>query len=70
MFSPISSDHFEKPKTEFKPGPAPQLLWIEIKDLVIDPSYAEFDRYRGSQLGRFMGSQPNYLQGPLSDFGN
>jgi hypothetical protein len=48
MFKPISSDHFEKPKSEFKPGPAPQLMWIEIKDLVIDPSYQRDIGRRGT----------------------
>jgi uncharacterized protein DUF6551 len=48
MFKPISSDHFETPKTEFRPGPAPQLLWIEIKDLVIDPSYQRDIGKRGA----------------------
>jgi ParB-like nuclease domain len=48
MFKPISSDNFENPKTEFRPGPAPQLLWIEIKDLVIDPSYQRDIGRRGA----------------------
>jgi hypothetical protein len=32
MLKPISSEHFEKPESKFRPGPAPQFLWIEIKD--------------------------------------
>lgn len=48
MFKPISSVHFERPKSEFKPGPAPQLMWIEIKDLVIDPSYQRDIGRRGT----------------------
>jgi hypothetical protein len=50
MFRPLSAsmDQFEKPTAEFKPGPAPQLLWIEIKDLVVDPSYQRDIGRRGA----------------------
>ena len=35
MFNPISIDRFDKPEALFKPGPAPQLMWLEIKNLVV-----------------------------------
>lgn len=48
MFQPISMDRFDKPDSEFKPGPAPQLLWIEINDLVVDLSYQRDIGKRGA----------------------
>jgi hypothetical protein len=48
MFKPITVHGFEKIQSEFKPGPAPQLLWIAIKDLVIDPSYQRDIGRRGA----------------------
>jgi hypothetical protein len=48
MFKPITVHGFETPQSEFKPGPAPQLLWIDIKDLVIDPSYQREIGRRGA----------------------
>ncbi len=48
MLQPISTDQFEKPTSDFKPGPAPQQLWIEIKDLVVDPTYQRDIGRRGS----------------------
>lgn len=48
MFNPISCEQFDKPESDFKPGPAPQLLWIEIKDLVVDRSYQRDIGKRGA----------------------
>ena len=48
MFNPISCEQFEKPEADFKPGPAPQLLWIEIKSLVVDRSYQRDIGKRGA----------------------
>jgi len=48
MFQPISSDRFDMPVSEFKPGPAPQLQWIEIKDLVVDLTYQREIGRRGA----------------------
>ena len=39
MFRDLTTDGFVKPKAEFSPGPAPVLIWLEIKDLVIDDTY-------------------------------
>lgn len=48
MFQPISSERFDAPRSDFKPGPAPQLQWIEIKDLVVDLTYQREIGKRGA----------------------
>ena len=48
MFQPISTDRFDKPESEFKPGPAPQLHWLDIKDLVVDMTYQREIGKRGA----------------------
>jgi ParB-like nuclease domain len=48
MFHPISTERFDKPQAEFKPGPAPQLRWLETKDLVVDPTYQREIGKRGA----------------------
>jgi hypothetical protein len=48
MFQPISTDRFDKPESEFKPGPAPQLNWLDIKDLVVDMTYQREIGKRGA----------------------
>lgn len=48
MFNPISCEQFETPESDFKPGPAPQLLWIEIKNLVVDRTYQRDIGKRGA----------------------
>jgi hypothetical protein len=48
MFHAISTDRFDKPESGFNPGPAPQLRWLEIKDLVVDLTYQREIGKRGS----------------------
>lgn len=48
MYQTIAIDRFEKPSSSFAPGPAPQLLWVEIKHLVVDPSYQRDIGKRGA----------------------
>src|ERR1700681_507207 len=48
MFQSISTDRFDKPESEFKPGPAPQLHWLDIKDLVVDMTYQREIGKRGA----------------------
>lgn len=39
MLRPLSSSGYPSPEAPFLPGPAPFLEWIEIKRLVVDPTY-------------------------------
>jgi hypothetical protein len=48
MFQSISTERFDQPEAEFKPGPAPQLLWLEVKDLVVDMTYQREIGKRGA----------------------
>ena len=48
MFQHISAERFDKPASDFKPGPAPQLMWIDIKDLVVDLTYQRDIGKRGA----------------------
>jgi hypothetical protein len=48
MFNQISTDRFDKPESPFKPGPAPQLQWVETKDLVVDMTYQREIGKRGA----------------------
>jgi hypothetical protein len=48
QLQPLRSDHRLVEVRAGRPGPAPQLLWIEIKDLVIDPSYQRHIGKRGA----------------------
>ncbi len=48
MFQPLSTERFDKPTSDNKPGPAPQLLWVEVKDLVVDLTYQRDIGKRGA----------------------
>jgi hypothetical protein len=48
MFRLLSTDRFAAPASEFRPGPAPQLQWIEIDQLVVDPAYQRDIGRRGA----------------------
>lgn len=48
MFRNIDSGRFNAPKTEFTPGPAPSLQWIEIEKLVVDSRYQRDISKRGA----------------------
>ncbi len=48
MLKPLNAERFSKPKSEFTPGPAPQLSWIEIEKLVVDHEYQRGIGRRGS----------------------
>jgi hypothetical protein len=39
MLQKLNADQVTKPKSPFKPGPAPQLSWIEVERFVVDDSY-------------------------------
>ena len=39
MFIPLSTQRFSSPASEFSPGPAPFLEWIETDKLVVDVTY-------------------------------
>jgi hypothetical protein len=39
MFRSLNAGRFSKPTSDFDPGPAPQLQWIEVDLLVVDPAY-------------------------------
>jgi hypothetical protein len=49
MLKSLNADRFEKPVSDFSPGPAPVLNWIEIHKLVIDDRYQRGISRRGSQ---------------------
>lgn len=48
MFRSLTTDRFDTPLSEFRPGPAPQLLWIEVNQLVVDPVYQRDIGRRGA----------------------
>ncbi|WP_400769380.1 DUF6551 family protein [Methylosinus sporium] len=48
MLKPLNADRFRKPSSEFAPGPAPQLSWIEIEKLVVDHQYQRGIGRRGA----------------------
>lgn len=39
MMKPLDANRFSEPTSEFSPGPAPQLIWIEVEKLVVDDHY-------------------------------
>ncbi|WP_315836066.1 ParB/RepB/Spo0J family partition protein [Bradyrhizobium prioriisuperbiae] len=48
MLKPLNAERFSKPSSEFAPGPAPQLNWIDIDKLVIDHQYQRGISRRGA----------------------
>lgn len=48
MFKPLSANRFVTPQSEFVPGPAPFLEWIETDKLVVDASYQREIGRRGT----------------------
>ena len=48
MLKSLAADRFEKPASDFSPGPAPVLNWIEINKLVVDDQYQRGISRRGS----------------------
>jgi hypothetical protein len=48
MFIPLSTQRFSPPASEFSPGPAPFLEWIEINKLVVDVTYQREIGRRGA----------------------
>lgn len=47
MLKSLNANRFEKPVSDFSPGPAPVLNWIEIGKLVIDDQYQRGISRRG-----------------------
>ncbi len=48
MFKPLSTQRFATPTSEFSPGPAPFLEWIETEKLVVDVTYQREIGRRGA----------------------
>jgi hypothetical protein len=48
MFKTLSTKRFTDPQSEFSPGPAPILQWIEIEKLVVDTEYQREIGRRGT----------------------
>lgn len=48
MLKPLSIERFERPVGELAAGPAPQLQWVEVKDLAVDGSYQREISSRGA----------------------
>jgi hypothetical protein len=48
MFKPLSTQRFGSPASEFSPGPAPFLEWIETGRLVVDVTYQREIGRRGA----------------------
>jgi ParB-like nuclease domain len=48
MFIPLSTQRFSSPASEFSPGPAPFLEWIETDKLVVDVTYQREIGRRGA----------------------
>src|SRR5258708_5463867 len=48
MFIPLSTQRFSSPASEFAPGPAPFLEWIETDKLVVDVTYQREIGRRGA----------------------
>jgi ParB/Sulfiredoxin domain len=48
MFRPLSAQRFNSPISEFSPGPAPFLEWIETSKLVVDVTYQREIGRRGA----------------------
>lgn len=49
MLNALNAKRFGLPSSEFSPGPAPQQLWIEIGELVVDDSYQRNIGKKGSE---------------------
>ena len=39
MFKTLSTERFSTPHSEFAPGPAPFLNWIEVEKLIVNTEY-------------------------------
>jgi hypothetical protein len=48
MFKPLSTQRFSSPASQFSPGPAPFLEWIETSRLVVDVTYQREIGRRGA----------------------
>jgi len=48
MLSALSTERFGKPSAPFTPGPAPQLLWLKVNELVVDDAYQRTIGKKGS----------------------
>lgn len=48
MFKPLETKRFSAPASEFSPGPAPILNWIETEKLVVDTAYQREIGRRGA----------------------
>jgi hypothetical protein len=48
MFKPLSTHRFVAPQSEFSPGPAPILEWIETEKLIVDTTYQREIGRRGA----------------------
>jgi hypothetical protein len=48
MFVSLTTKRFSPPQSEFAPGPAPSLEWIEVERLVVDSSYQREIGRRGA----------------------
>src|SRR6266550_4097499 len=48
MFRPLSTQRFSSPASQFSPGPAPFLEWIETSRLVVDVTYQREIGRRGA----------------------
>jgi hypothetical protein len=48
MFVSLTTKRFSAPQSEFSPGPAPSLEWIEVDRLVVDDSYQREIGRRGA----------------------
>jgi hypothetical protein len=48
MLNTLNADRFDKPASEFLPGPAPVLDWIKVEKLVVDNEYQRGISRRGA----------------------
>jgi ParB-like nuclease domain len=49
MLTPLSTDRFKQPSTEFSPGPAPQQLWLDVGELFVDDGYQRTIGKKGAE---------------------
>lgn len=48
MYTTLNTEQFVNPRSDFSPGPAPMLYWIEIDKLVVDTTYQRQIGKRGT----------------------
>lgn len=48
MYRPLNAKRFSAPNSDFSPGPAPMLEWIETENLVVDTTYQRDIGRRGA----------------------